>query len=187
MRFSFGPGASLTRQASHNGAKSSKDARNIMQRQRKQTSGRGGSARRSGRLGMAAVELALCIPVLFAFALGAVETCNVVYVRTRMYSAAYEAARMATRPGTSTRTAATSTAVTDRCSTLLTQLGVRGGQVTLTVADYATSQSKSLAAANPQDLVTVSITAPLSQNAVTSAVVVSSSITLGAQATLIVE
>jgi Flp pilus assembly protein TadG len=130
------------------------------------------------RRGVAAVELALCLPVLLATSLGMIETCNVMFVQARMQSAAFEAARYATRPTTSTQTAATAAQVTTYANTLLTQLGVTGATVTLNPA--------SLASAAPQSLVTVTISAPLSQNSVTS-FVIASSMVLTAQATLIIE
>src|SRR5579872_2376475 len=80
----------------------------------------------SSRTGVAAVELALCLSVLLAIAFGMIETCNFVHLRTRMYSAAYESARLATRTTTAGNTAVTSLTVTTYCSTILQQLGVRG-------------------------------------------------------------
>lgn len=144
-----------------------------------------------GRGGIAAVELALCLPFLIVLALGAIEVCNIMYVRARMYSAAYEAARYATRPTTAATLAASSpesasNLVTNYCTTLLGQLSVSGGTVTLQVLDDATSQPKSITAAGPKDLVTVSVAAPLNQNYITS-YVINTSITMNASATLIVE
>jgi Flp pilus assembly protein TadG len=129
-------------------------------------------------LGIAAVELALCLPVLVAIAFGMIETSNLVHLRTRMYSAAYESARLATRTTTAGSTAATSSAVTAYCAAVLQQLGVRGAQVVLQPAD--------LSSVVPQQLVTVTITAPLNQNSLTS-LVVNNSQTITAQATLVVE
>ncbi len=60
--------------------------------------------------GAAAVELALCLPILLTTALGMIETCNVVFVQARMQSAAFESARLATRPTTSQAVAATAVA-----------------------------------------------------------------------------
>ena len=107
-----------------------------------------------------------------------IETSNLVQLRTRMYSAAYESVRLATRPTTATNTAATSAAVTSYCTTVLQQLGVQGATVTLSPADLSTVV--------PQQLVTVTISAPLNENSFTS-LVVNSSQTITAQATLIVE
>ena len=151
------------------------------------------------RRGIAAVELALCLPILIALALGAIETCNVMYVQARMYSAAYEAARYATRPTTAATLAASSpeaasNLVTNYCSTLLGQLGVNldpvqvaaGHTPSLQVLDHNTLQVKSITAANPMDLVTVSVSAPLNLNYITS-YLISTSLTMNASATLIVE
>jgi Flp pilus assembly protein TadG len=127
---------------------------------------------------MAAVELALCLPVVITLAFGTIELCNVVYVRTRMLSAAYESCRLATRPTTSSSLAATSSQVTTYCNSLLTQFGVNGATVTLSPS--------SLTSAVPQTVVSVSITAPWSQNTVTS-VVLQNAMTINASATLVCE
>ena len=132
-------------------------------------------ARRSG---VAAVELALCMPVICILAFGMIETCNIMFLRTRMLSACYEAARYGTRPTTSSASQATNSQVSTYCSSLLTQLGVQGATVTVTPGN--------LSSAVPQTQVTVSATAPLSKNAVTS-FVIANSMTIAAQATLIVE
>jgi len=128
--------------------------------------------------GIAATELALCAPFLLILAFGMIEVCNLVHLQTRMYSAAYETARLATRPTTAENLAATSNQVTTYCNTLLQQLGVTGATVTLQPANLSTVVT--------QQLVTVTITAPLSQNTVTS-LVINSAQTLTAQATLAVE
>jgi len=107
-----------------------------------------------------------------------IEISNVVFVQARMQAAAYESVRLATRPTTSTSTAATSSQVTTYCETLLAQLGVNGATITLTPA--------SLTSLPPQTLVTVSISAPWNQNSPTS-FVLNSSLTMTTQATLIVE
>ncbi len=139
---------------------------------------RPGPARRRNRLGAATVELALCLPILLTTALGMIEVSNVVFVQARMQAAAYESVRLATRPTTSESTAATGVQVTTYCEALLAQLGVNGATITLTPA--------SLTALPPQTMVTVSISAPWSQNSPTS-FVLNNSLTLTTQATLIVE
>lgn len=151
-------------------------------RRRRPVWGRAGlrfaSPRSSRRSGTAAVELALCLPVLLTLALGTIEVCNVMFVRTRMLSAAYEACRLATRPTTASTPAATSTQVTTYCNTLLTQLGIQGATVTVSPS--------SLASIVPQTQVSVSVSAPLSQNTATS-FVIAKTMTIYAKATLISE
>jgi Flp pilus assembly protein TadG len=130
------------------------------------------------RSGAAAVELALCLPILLTTALGMIETCNVVFLQARMQSAAFEGARLATRPTTSQLVAATSSQVTSDTNTLLTQLGVSNATITLSPSSWTTL--------TPATSVTVTISAPLVKNSVTC-LVLSSSLNLTAQATMIVE
>lgn len=136
------------------------------------------AAIRRDRKGAATVELALCLPVLLTIGLGMIETSNVVFIQSRLQSAAYESARLATRPTTSSATAATNAQVQTYCQTLLKQLGVNGATVTVSPAN--------LANAAPQTLATVSISAPWSQNSVTS-FLMNNSLTLTASTTLVVE
>ena len=130
------------------------------------------------RRGIAAVELALCLPVLMAAGFGMIEACNAVYVQARLQSAAFESVRLATRPTTATNLAASASQVQATCNTLLTQLGVQGATVTISPSD--------LTNLTPQTLVTVSISAPFSQNTVTSIVVTNSPV-LSASATMVIE
>ena len=130
------------------------------------------------RRGVAAVELALIMPFLIVLAFGMLEYNRAVMLKTRMISAAYESARMATRPTTSASTAATASGVKSYCNTLLTQLDIHGATVTVTPAD--------LGAATPQTLVTVSINAPFGQNSM-SCIVLSPTSNVTANASLVVE
>lgn len=130
------------------------------------------------RRGAAAVELAISLPFLLTLAFGMFEYNSLIMLRARMVSAAYESARLATRPNTSQQNVATAGGVTTYCNTLLSQLGVQGAIVTLTPSDLST--------ATPQTVVTVSITAPLSRNSLTT-LVLGSSRTTTANATLIIE
>ena len=134
--------------------------------------------RDQSRRGAATVELALCVPFLVTLTFGMLEYSSSVMLKTRMLSAAYESARLATRPATSQTTAATASQVTSQCQSLLTQLGVKGATVTLTPAN--------LSAVTPQSVVTVSIVAPFNQNSLTT-IVIPSTNTVSARATMIVE
>lgn len=139
---------------------------------------RKGALRRRNRRGAATVELALCLPVLFVVAFGMIETSNVAFIQGRLQAAAYEAARLATRPVTSNATAATSDQVVEYGRTLLSQLGVNGAEITVTPS--------SLANLPPQTLVTVSISAPWKGNSPTSFLLKNPPTMTGA-ATLVVE
>lgn len=136
------------------------------------------SARRRGRVGTATVELAFCLPVLLTVAFGMLEVTNLIFIQARIQAAAYEAARLATRPTTSNATAATSAQVNTYCQNLLTQLGVNNATITLTPS--------SLTGATPGTVVTVAISAPALGNSPTS-YVLRNSLTLSTQTTLVVE
>ncbi len=57
------------------------------------------SAKRSERRGAAAIETALLLPVLILLAFGSIELSNMVFLRQSLSIAAYEGARIATKPG----------------------------------------------------------------------------------------
>lgn len=114
----------------------------------------------SVRRGAVTVELAVTLPLLVTLTLGTIETCHLVQVRTQMMAAAYEAARLATRPTTATQKAATPADVVARCQSILNQFSVQGATITVTPSDFSNR--------TPQGLVTVNCAAPLNQNTVTA-------------------
>ncbi len=132
----------------------------------------------AARRGAATVELALCLPIMLTTAFGMVETCNAVFLQARLQSGTFEAARYATRPTTSEATSATTAQVLAYCQTLMTQLNVNGATITLSPS--------SVTGLAPQTMVTVTVTAPLSQNTATW-FVIAKTLTLSASATMIVE
>jgi Flp pilus assembly protein TadG len=137
-----------------------------------------GVSRRGARRGVVTTELAICLPVLLTFAFGMMELCSILHVRQRMVTACYDTVRLATRPTTFRSRAATADEALTRCRTTLTSLGVKGATVSITPADLST--------ASPGTIVTVTVTAPLSQNSVTSWVV-SSSANFTTQSTMVFE
>ncbi|WP_010582369.1 TadE/TadG family type IV pilus assembly protein [Schlesneria paludicola] len=130
------------------------------------------------RRGAASVELAVSLPFLLALTFGMLEYNNKIMLRTRMVAAAYESARLATRPTTSQTSAASASSVVAYCNNMLTQLGVNGATVTVSPSN--------LSSVSPQTAVTVTVNAPLSQNSLTS-VVINSSSSVTVNATLVVE
>jgi Flp pilus assembly protein TadG len=122
--------------------------------------------------------LAICLPVLLTFAFGMMELCSILHVRQRMVTACYDTVRLATRPTTARSRAVSADEALTRCRTTLTSLGVRGATASISPADLST--------AVPGTIVTVTVTAPLSQNSVTSWVVSSSSM-FTTQSTMVFE
>ncbi len=85
------------------------------------------------RRAAAAVELAVCLPVIVVLVFGALEGANIMFCRQAMVEAAYEACKHASRPdGTSTRA---NTLATD----VLRARRINSANITLTPANVATA------------------------------------------------
>lgn len=56
-------------------------------------------SRRALRRGVATVELAICLPMLFLLVVGAIECSNLIFLQQAMTVAAYESAHVAARVG----------------------------------------------------------------------------------------
>ncbi len=100
------------------------------------------------RSGTAAVEMAVTLPLLVTLVFGAIEMANAVFLRQSLNIAAYEAAKVITRPGNNETLART------RCQEVLTVRKV--GTYTLTFSPTITTST----ARGTQ--VTVTLSAPAS-------------------------
>ena len=107
------------------------------------------------RAGAAAVEFAVCLPVLITVVLGSIEASNLIHVQHALKTAAYEAARTAGKDS-----AATSSELTSLAQTILDVYHVKDGQVSITPDDLATVSTGGQ--------VTVTVTAPMAVNRVVS-------------------
>ena len=104
-----------------------------------------GGRRRSGT---AVLEMAVSLPLLITLVFGAMEMANAVFLRQSMNMAAYEAAKVITRPGTNEALART------RCQEIMT---VRK------VSTYTLTFSPTVTTATPRGTqVTVTVSAPAS-------------------------
>lgn len=105
-----------------------------------------GPARDRRRCGTATVEMAVSLPLLITLVFGAMEMANAVFLRQSLNMAAYEAAKVITRPGDNETLART------RCQQVLT---VRK------VSTYTLTFSPTVTAATAKGTrVTVTLTAP---------------------------
>jgi Flp pilus assembly protein TadG len=105
---------------------------------------------RSGRRrsGAAVLEMAISLPLLITLVFGAMEMANAVFLRQCMNMAAYEAAKVITRPGTNEALART------RCQEIMT---IRK------VSTYTLTFSPTVTTATPRGTqVTVTLSAPAS-------------------------
>jgi Flp pilus assembly protein TadG len=110
-------------------------------------SGRSATARK----GAAVVELALCLPVLMILTMGTIETTDLIFLKTRLKTAAYEGARTATAPGQ------TAAAATTAATNILQQRGINSGSVTINPANIDQTTATGTQ-------VTVTVSAPFGSN-----------------------
>lgn len=80
---------------------------------------------RPTRAGVAAVEFAVCLPVLVLIVFASIEACTMVFLKESLTVAAYEGSRIALQP------AATEAEVIARCEEVLAEREVAGGTVEL--------------------------------------------------------
>lgn len=103
------------------------------------------------RRGLAAVEVAVCLPILLMITFGVIESCNLIYFKQSLTVSAYEGVRAAI---SSNSTAATTT---DRAQQVLTDRRVQGATIETVPSDPATAAYG--------DYILVRVTADYSQNA----------------------
>jgi Flp pilus assembly protein TadG len=122
--------------------------------------------------GLAAVELAVCLPLLVMIVLGSIEATNAIFFKERLTSAAYEGARSATTPGVTYATAVAA------ANAVLTQYKIVGGTVTITPVVTASTPTGTAVAARA--------VAPFSSNAILPPFIVGKVFTVGS-ATVVME
>lgn len=106
----------------------------------------------AARHGVAASELAVCLPVIVLLVLAMIEACTMIFLKQSLTVAAYEGTRAALVPG------ATSADVRAVCNQILADRRVKGGSVTITPSD--------IAVLNPGEYVDVVVSAPCTGNTV---------------------
>ena len=99
------------------------------------------------RRAVAAVEFALCLPVIILLVLASIEACTMIFVQQSLETTAYETARFAVSPGD------TGSLALQRGNQVLTDRGVNGAQISINPSSP-----------QRQDQVDVSVTAPFDQN-----------------------
>ncbi len=85
------------------------------------------------RAGAAAVEVAIVVPLMATIVFGAMELTNAIFLRQSLNIAAYEAAKVVTRPGVNETLART------RCAEILSIRGVTTHTMTITPTVTATT------------------------------------------------
>lgn len=102
------------------------------------------------RRGAAAVELAVCLPVVLLLVLASIEACTLVFVQQSLETTAYETARFAVSPGSDSADALT------RGNQVIGDRQLNGAQIVLNPSN--------MSATNRGELVEVTVTAPFDSN-----------------------
>jgi len=102
--------------------------------------------RHAPQRGIAAVELALTLPILVTFVFSSIEVSNLIFLRQALLSSSYEAARV------SIRNNATNASATASANAVLAARGISGATVAFNPSDVAT-----VSRGTP---ITVTVTAP---------------------------
>jgi hypothetical protein len=122
----------------------------------KQITGWVGGVRRSPRgpksRGVAAAELAVCLPVVVLIVLATIEACSALFLKQSLTVASYEGVRTALADRT------ISGRVQAACNQILKDRKVRGGKVTISPSNIANLQ--------PGDYIDVTVSAPCNSNSV---------------------
>jgi Flp pilus assembly protein TadG len=106
--------------------------------------------RRRKTRGVAAAELAVCLPVVVLLVLATIESCSAIFLKQSLTVAAYEGVRTAIEKG------ASAASVQTICNQILTDRRVKGSKVSISPSD--------IASLNPGDYVNVTVSAPCSPN-----------------------
>jgi Flp pilus assembly protein TadG len=106
--------------------------------------------RRRKRRGVAAAELAVCLPIVVLLVVATIESCSALFLKQSLTVAAYEGIRVAIDKGTSAGN------VQAVCNQVLAERRVQGGQVTLNPADITSLK--------PGDFLNVTVSAPCNSN-----------------------
>ncbi len=80
--------------------------------------------------GIAAMEFAVCLPILLVLIVGTIEACSMVYLKQSLSIAAYEGVRTSIKPGATVRD------VKAACRQILRSRKVRGGKIIISPSDF---------------------------------------------------
>jgi TadE-like protein len=104
----------------------------------------------STRRGVAAAELAVCLPIVVLLVMATIESCSALFLKQSLTAAAYEGVRAAIEKGSDTASVQTA------CNQILEDRRIKGSQVTLTPA--------SIGSLKPGEFIDVSVSAPCTPN-----------------------
>ncbi len=106
--------------------------------------------------GVAAAELAVCLPIVVLLVLATIEACSALFLKQSLTAAAYEGVRTAIEQGTTTSN------VQAACNQLLADRKIRGAKVTINPSN--------ISSLNPGDFIDVTVNAPCASNSLVPAI-----------------
>ena len=106
--------------------------------------------RSSTRRGVAAAELAVCLPIVVLLVIATIESCSALFLKQSLTSAAYEGVRAAIEQG------GTTASVQTACNQILADRRIKGSNVKLNPA--------SIASLKPGEFIDVTVSAPCTPN-----------------------
>jgi len=111
---------------------------------------------RSRRLGVAASEMAVCLPLFVLVVFGGIETADMVFLKESLKSASYEGGRAGAKWNS------TNQEITNRISTLLDARHVEGATFEIVLPGNASDVSQ----LNRGEIFTITISAPSDNNTI---------------------
>jgi Flp pilus assembly protein TadG len=111
-----------------------------------------GRGRKVRRTGVAAAELAVCMPVVLLLVVATLEACSMVFLKQSLSIAAYEGVRTAIQPD------ATASDVSTTCNQILNDRRIEGYNVAVSPSDITTMK--------PGEFVDVTVSAPCGVNTI---------------------
>jgi Flp pilus assembly protein TadG len=122
--------------------------------------------------GVAAAELAVCLPVVVLIVIATIEACSALFLKQSLTSAAYEGVR------TALADRETPGSVQAACNQVLKDRSIKGAKITI--------KPTNIASLKPGDFIDVTVSAPCSSNSVVPATFYRGK-TLSATASMMVE
>ena len=133
---------------------------------------RGNTSRRNRR-GVAAAELAVCLPVIVMLVIATIEACSALFLKQSLTTAAYEGVRTAIEENATTKN------VQAACDQILADRKIQDAKVTI--------KPSNIAALTPGDFIDVSVSAPCASNSVVVPTTFYRGRTLSATASMMIE
>jgi Flp pilus assembly protein TadG len=110
------------------------------------------TSRKRNRRGVAAAELAVCLPVVVMLVVATIEACSALFLKQSLTVAAYEGVRTAIEENATTKNIQTA------CDQILADRKIQGAKVTI--------KPSNIDSLEPGDFIDITVSAPCAPNSV---------------------